>query len=87
MKYGHVTSNYTYNTYRVEHVAGNFNSWTCSCKIFLDAIRTGADSKTCRHIAAYMEEMDKSKEKRDIIRAASESAGDVVIACTGCGST
>ena len=84
---GHVTSNYTYNTYKVEHVAENFNSWTCSCKIFLDAIRTGADSKTCRHIAAYMEEMDKSKEKRDIIRAASESAGDVVIACTGCGST
>ena len=84
---GHVTSNYTGNTYRVEHMARNSDSWTCSCKRFLDAIRTGADSKTCRHIAAYMEEMNRPKENQGAMEAALDSAGDVVVACTGCGST
>ena len=84
---GHVTSNHTSNTYRVEHMAGNSDSWTCDCKTFLDAIRTGANSKTCRHIAAYMEEMNRPKERQGAIEATPESAGDVVIACTGCGST
>ena len=84
---GHVTSNYTGNTYSVEHMAGNSDSWTCSCKSFLNAIRTGADSKTCRHMAAYMEEMNRPKERHGAMEATLDSASDVVIACTGCGST
>ena len=84
---GHVISNYSHNTYRVEHKAGNFNSWTCGCKRFLDAVRTGADSKTCWHISAYMEEMNRRKEKLDITNSALEPAEYTVLACTGCGST
>ena len=83
---GHVTSNYSHNTYRVEHKPGNLNSWTCGCKRFLDAIRTGAESKACWHISAYMEEINRASES-DVPNAALESAADAVLACTGCGST
>ena len=81
---GHVTSKISQRTYRVEHMPGNPNSWTCDCQAFFDAIRTGADSKTCRHIAAYVERMNKPLRELDSGSTLSEKAQ---ICCRGCGST
>ena len=81
---GHVTSKISQRTYRVEHKPGNPNSWTCDCQAFFDAIRTGADSKTCRHISAYVERMKTPLRELDSRSTLSDRAQ---ICCRGCGST
>ena len=45
-----VTSNYLHKSYVAERNRKNPNSWTCTCKEFLDAIRVGSDDKLCDHI-------------------------------------
>ena len=81
---GHVTSKISQRTYRVEHMPGNPNSWTCDCQAFFDAIRTGADSKTCRHISAYVERMKTPIRE---LGSGSTLSDRAQISCRGCGST
>ena len=81
---GHVTSKISQRTYRVEHRPGNPNSWTCDCQDFFDAIRTGADSKTCRHISAYVERMKTPIRE---LGSGSTLSDRAQISCRGCGST
>ena len=81
---GHVTSKISQRTYRVEHMPGNPNSWTCDCQAFFDAIRTGADSKTCRHISAYVERMKTPLRE---LGSGSTFSDRAQICCRGCGST
>ena len=81
---GHVTSTKSHRTYRVVHKPDNPNSWTCECQIFFNAIRTGADSKTCSHISAYHEQLNTAIPELDPTK--SVISNEVVISCR-CGST
>ncbi len=83
-----VTSNYSHKSYVAERNRKNPNSWTCTCKGFLDAIRVCSDDKLCDHI------LEVIKQYKIIVPTIPKQVYLVpqepiqhVIACTNCGTT
>lgn len=83
-----VTSHRSQNTYVVEQQSGNPRSWTCTCRRFLDDIRTGRDDKFCIHITEVIRQ-----QKLDVPAPADVEAPTPLepafhaVACTACGTT